>query len=182
MDKELPWWLRGKESAYQCRRLGFNPWSGKIPHTMEQAHVPQLPSLHLEPRSRNYRAQVPQLPKPADPRACVPQEKSKWTETSPAIHWLRLMLPVQGAWVQPLVRELRSHKAWQKKKIMTSASEGVERPELSHTACGNVKRCSHFGKWSGSSSKVKHCYDMAQQFHSQKKWKSHGILRPKRKK
>ena len=36
MDKELPWWLRGKESAYQCRRLGFNPWSGKIPHTTEK--------------------------------------------------------------------------------------------------------------------------------------------------
>ena len=27
----LPWWLRGKESTCQCRRLKFNPWSGKIP-------------------------------------------------------------------------------------------------------------------------------------------------------
>ena len=27
----LPWWLSGKESAYQCRRCGFNPWVGKIP-------------------------------------------------------------------------------------------------------------------------------------------------------
>ena len=26
----LPWWLSGKESAFQCRRWGFNPWSGKI--------------------------------------------------------------------------------------------------------------------------------------------------------
>ena len=26
----LPWWLSGKESAYQCRILGFNPWAGKI--------------------------------------------------------------------------------------------------------------------------------------------------------
>ena len=26
----LPWWLSGKESACQCRRLGFNPWVGKI--------------------------------------------------------------------------------------------------------------------------------------------------------
>ena len=25
----LPWWLRGKESAWQCRRLGFNLWVGK---------------------------------------------------------------------------------------------------------------------------------------------------------
>jgi len=23
----LPWWRSGKESAYQCRRHGFNPWS-----------------------------------------------------------------------------------------------------------------------------------------------------------
>ena len=27
----LPWWLNGKESTCQCRRLGFNPWVGKIP-------------------------------------------------------------------------------------------------------------------------------------------------------
>ena len=27
----LPWWLRGKESACQCRRHGFDPWVRKIP-------------------------------------------------------------------------------------------------------------------------------------------------------
>ena len=32
----LPWWLSGKESACQCRRLGFDPWSGNIPHAAEQ--------------------------------------------------------------------------------------------------------------------------------------------------
>ena len=26
----LPWWLRGKESACQCGRQGFDPWVGKI--------------------------------------------------------------------------------------------------------------------------------------------------------
>ena len=26
-----PWWLNGKESTYQCRRHGFDPWVGKIP-------------------------------------------------------------------------------------------------------------------------------------------------------
>ena len=25
-------WLSGKESASQCRRHGFNPWSEKMPH------------------------------------------------------------------------------------------------------------------------------------------------------
>ena len=28
--------LSGKESACQCRGHGFDPWSGKIPHPMEQ--------------------------------------------------------------------------------------------------------------------------------------------------
>ena len=27
----LPWWLRGRESAYQCRRHGIDLWSGKNP-------------------------------------------------------------------------------------------------------------------------------------------------------
>ena len=28
-------WLSDKESACQCRRHGFAPWSGKIPHAVE---------------------------------------------------------------------------------------------------------------------------------------------------
>ena len=31
-----PWQFSGKEFACQRRRHGFNPWSGKIPHTIEQ--------------------------------------------------------------------------------------------------------------------------------------------------
>ena len=27
----LPWWLMGKESFCQCRRLKFDPWVRKIP-------------------------------------------------------------------------------------------------------------------------------------------------------
>ena len=27
----LPWWLSGKESAYQCQGLGFDLWVEKIP-------------------------------------------------------------------------------------------------------------------------------------------------------
>jgi len=29
-DSGLLWWLMGKKSACQCRRLEFNPWVGKI--------------------------------------------------------------------------------------------------------------------------------------------------------
>ena len=33
----LPWWLSGKEAICQCRRHGFDPWSGKkIPCAREQ--------------------------------------------------------------------------------------------------------------------------------------------------
>ena len=27
----LPWWFSGKESACQCRRCGFSPWSDRSP-------------------------------------------------------------------------------------------------------------------------------------------------------
>ena len=37
MAKEgLPWWLGVEGSACQCRGCGFNPWSEKTPHAMEQ--------------------------------------------------------------------------------------------------------------------------------------------------
>ena len=32
----LPWWRSGWESTCQCRRHGFEPWFGKIPHAVEQ--------------------------------------------------------------------------------------------------------------------------------------------------
>ena len=32
----LPWWLSGKESACQCSRHEFDPWSRKIPHAVGQ--------------------------------------------------------------------------------------------------------------------------------------------------
>ena len=32
----LPWWRSGQESTCQCRGHGFEPWSGKIPHAVEQ--------------------------------------------------------------------------------------------------------------------------------------------------
>ena len=32
----LPWWCSGYKSACQCRGHGFEPWSRKIPHAVEQ--------------------------------------------------------------------------------------------------------------------------------------------------
>jgi len=36
--------------------------------------------------------------------------------TSLAVQWLRLHLPMQGVWVQSLVRELRSHMPEKQKR------------------------------------------------------------------
>ena len=54
MKLGLPWWHSGWESACQCRGHGFKPWSGKIPHAVEQlgpwatttepAHLELVPS------------------------------------------------------------------------------------------------------------------------------------------
>ena len=35
-EEGLPWWSSGYETALQCRGYWFSPWSGKIPHAVEQ--------------------------------------------------------------------------------------------------------------------------------------------------
>ena len=58
------WWLSGKESACQCKRHGFDPWSGKIPHAAKQlSPCAQLWACALEPG--NW------LLKPSSSRACA---------------------------------------------------------------------------------------------------------------
>ena len=48
----LPRWLRGKESARQCRRHGFDPWVGKIPWRRKRQPTPVfLPGESHGPRS-----------------------------------------------------------------------------------------------------------------------------------
>ena len=36
----LPWWLSGKEPAFQCRRCGFHPWVGEIPWRRKRQPIP----------------------------------------------------------------------------------------------------------------------------------------------
>ena len=36
----LPWWLRSKEPACQCRRHGFDPWVRKIPRGRKWEPIP----------------------------------------------------------------------------------------------------------------------------------------------
>ena len=53
----LPWWRIGWESACHCRRHGFEPWSGKIPHAAEQLGpwATTTEPARLEPALRNKR-------------------------------------------------------------------------------------------------------------------------------
>ena len=46
-----PWWCSGWESACRCRRHGFEPWSGKIPHAAEQLSPC---ATTTEPMRHNY--------------------------------------------------------------------------------------------------------------------------------
>ena len=64
----LPWWLSGEESAYQFRKHGFNPWSGKVSHASGQL------SLCPGTRSCIYWAHVLQL-KPTLSRASAPKQE-----------------------------------------------------------------------------------------------------------
>ena len=67
----LPWWLSGKESACQCSRHKFYPWSGKIPPASEQiTPVPLLLSLHARAC-----AQQGEKPSPWEARAMQPENR-----------------------------------------------------------------------------------------------------------
>ena len=67
----FPWWLSGKESTCQCRRQGFNLWSGKIAHAEQQLNLCVLHSIELVLRSLGAAT-----PEPTHPRTPAPQEKS----------------------------------------------------------------------------------------------------------
>ena len=62
----FPWWLTGEESACQCRRQGFEPWSRKIPHAEEQL---SLFNTTTEPKSYKCGAHGPQLLRPMCPKS-----------------------------------------------------------------------------------------------------------------
>ena len=50
----VPWWFSGKESAFQCRRRGFNPWVKKIPWKKKW----QPPPVFLLEKSHGQRSLV----------------------------------------------------------------------------------------------------------------------------
>ena len=80
----LPWWLRGKEPACQCRRRGFNPWSERIPCTLKQWSPC---TTTIEWGSCNRWTHVLQLQKPARPGARAPQQEKPlpWEACAPQL-------------------------------------------------------------------------------------------------
>ena len=83
------WWLSAKESACQCGRHRFNPWSGKILHADpgrfhmqqgNQAHMSQLPSLFSRAGSHSDWACVLQLRKPECPRPLLRSKRNHHNE------------------------------------------------------------------------------------------------------
>ena len=73
----LPWWLSGKESSCHCRRAGLDPWSGKIPHAMQQLS-PSATAIELGLQSPGLL-----LLKPTRPRAWALQREKPPSREQP---------------------------------------------------------------------------------------------------
>ena len=70
----LPWWRSGWESACQCRGHRFEPWSGKIPHAVEQLSpcATTTEPARLEPVLRNKRGRDSERPAHRDEEWVAP--------------------------------------------------------------------------------------------------------------
>ena len=78
----LPWWLSGKGSTCQCRRhrrLGFNPWVGKIPWRRKWQPTPAF----LPEKSHGQRSLVGYSP-----------WSRKESDTTERLHFTSLLLTV----------------------------------------------------------------------------------------
>ena len=94
----LPWWCSGWESACQCRGHGFEPWSGRIPHTAEQLSpcATTTEPARLEPVLRNERGRDSERPAHRDeqwpPLAATresPRTEMKTQQSRTYIHKLK---------------------------------------------------------------------------------------------
>ena len=72
------WYFSSKESAWQCRRHRFDPWSGKIPHAVEELSpgTPQQLSLCSRAWELQLLIHMPQLLKSMYSRAHALQLES----------------------------------------------------------------------------------------------------------
>ena len=70
----LPWWYSREELACQYRGQGFNPWSRKIPHAMEQLS-PNAQLLSPHSRACELRILQAAAAEARTPRTCAPQQE-----------------------------------------------------------------------------------------------------------
>ena len=82
-----PWWLSGKEFTCQCRRWGFHPWSGKIPHATEQL---SLCIATTEPAGCNYWSTCLRAPCSATKEAAEIRSLCATTREEPQLSATRL--------------------------------------------------------------------------------------------
>ena len=72
----LPSWLSGKESTCQCRRHGFDPWSGKTAHAVKQ---PSLCAATTKPAQLGPRAATTEALMPSSPQAAPTEGHALWS-------------------------------------------------------------------------------------------------------
>lgn len=108
-------WLQ--ESSCLCRRLGFNPWSEKIPHAEEQLSPYTTTEPVLEPVSRNNWARVSSLrcPEPVRCDEKAPHWEAYTLQPEPTRHSQRNSLSSSGRPAQP-----EMNKQWNCLKIIIS--------------------------------------------------------------
>ena len=88
-----PWWFSGGESAWQCRRHRFDPWSRTVPHATEQ------PCPYTTTTEPVLKAWEPQLLSayPAATEGCVPWSlHSTHTHTKPP-RWEAQILQLENS-------------------------------------------------------------------------------------
>ena len=145
-----PWWLSGKESACQCRRHGFDPWSGRIPHAREQLNL----GTTAEPVLHSLGAAVtePTCCSHYSPSALEPVLQNKRGHPNEK--------PVLATREQPLLSTTREKptRQWRPStakntstnalKIlqMINAWEGLGKRESSYRTDGNINCCSRSGR------------------------------------
>ena len=112
----------GKESAYQCRRHGFHPWSGRIPHVVQQLRAVRLLSQGAAAAA------------PTCPGGCALQQEKllQWEARAPRLESSPCSRSEGKA---PAVT--KAHPAQPKKMC----------PEQYGWACGKNKQKTEWGVW-----------------------------------
>ena len=79
----LPWWLSGKELAFQCKEHWFDPWFKKIPHAVK--HL-RLWATTTEPVPDSPRCATREATAMRNPRTETSEEPlQRWRPAQPTV-------------------------------------------------------------------------------------------------